>query len=45
MALRGNCTPECELYGNKIALDAFFMNFGVEWKITETSHPSFIDGG
>jgi phenylalanyl-tRNA synthetase beta chain len=28
----------------KSALDAFFMNFGVEWRIKETSHPSFIEG-
>jgi phenylalanyl-tRNA synthetase beta chain len=28
----------------KSVLDAFFMNFGVEWQIKETSHPSFIEG-
>jgi phenylalanyl-tRNA synthetase beta chain len=28
----------------KSALDAFFMNLGVEWQIKETSHPSFIAG-
>ncbi len=28
----------------KSALDTFFMNFGVNWQIRETSHPSFIDG-
>ena len=28
----------------KSALDAFFMNLGVEWKIKETVHPSFIEG-
>ncbi len=28
----------------KSALDAFFMNFGVEWQIRETVHPSFIEG-
>jgi phenylalanyl-tRNA synthetase beta chain len=28
----------------KSALDAFMNNFGVEWKIKETTHPSFIDG-
>ena len=28
----------------KSALDAFFMNFGVEWQIKGTSHPSFIEG-
>ena len=28
----------------KSALDAFFSNFGVEWKIKETTHPSFIEG-
>jgi phenylalanyl-tRNA synthetase beta chain len=28
----------------KSALNAFFGNFGVEWKIKETAHPSFIEG-
>jgi phenylalanyl-tRNA synthetase beta chain len=28
----------------KSALDAFFMNLGVEWQIKEASHPSFIEG-
>ena len=28
----------------KSALDAFFMNLGVEWRIKETVHPSFIEG-
>ncbi len=28
----------------KSALDAFFMNFGVEWQIKTTSDPSFIEG-
>jgi phenylalanyl-tRNA synthetase beta chain len=28
----------------KSALDAFFMNLGVEWQIKETVHPSFIEG-
>jgi phenylalanyl-tRNA synthetase beta chain len=28
----------------KSALDALFMNLGLEWKIKETSHPSFIEG-
>jgi phenylalanyl-tRNA synthetase beta chain len=28
----------------KSALDAFFGNFGVEWQIKETAHPSFIEG-
>jgi phenylalanyl-tRNA synthetase beta chain len=28
----------------KSALDAFFMNFGLEWQIKEANHPSFIDG-
>ena len=36
--------PNANFTEIKSALDAFFMNFGVEWKITETSHPSFIDG-
>ncbi|NWG10209.1 phenylalanine--tRNA ligase subunit beta [Candidatus Bathyarchaeota archaeon] len=28
----------------KSALDAFFLNMGLEWRIEETAHPSFIDG-
>jgi phenylalanyl-tRNA synthetase beta chain len=28
----------------KSALDAFFRNLGVEWQITKTAHPSFIEG-
>ncbi len=28
----------------KSALDAFLGNFGVEWQIKETTHPSFIEG-
>ena len=28
----------------KSALDSFFSNFGVEWQIKETIHPSFIEG-
>jgi phenylalanyl-tRNA synthetase beta chain len=28
----------------KSALDAFFINFGLEWQIKEVKHPSFIDG-
>jgi phenylalanyl-tRNA synthetase beta chain len=28
----------------KSALDAFFMNLGVEWQIRATSHPSFVEG-
>jgi phenylalanyl-tRNA synthetase beta chain len=28
----------------KSALDAFFMNFGVEWQIKTILHPSFIEG-
>jgi len=28
----------------KSALDAFFMNFGLEWQIKEAEHHSFIDG-
>jgi phenylalanyl-tRNA synthetase beta chain len=28
----------------KSALDAFMSNFGVEWRIKETAHPSFIEG-
>jgi phenylalanyl-tRNA synthetase beta chain len=28
----------------KSALDAFFMNLGVDWQIKEAVHPSFIEG-
>ncbi len=28
----------------KSALESFFMNFGVEWQIKESNHPSFIEG-
>lgn len=28
----------------KSVLDAFFMNFGVNWQIKEAAHPSFIEG-
>lgn len=28
----------------KSDLDAFFANFGVDWQIKETAHPSFIEG-
>lgn len=28
----------------KSALDVFFTNFGLEWQIKETKHPSFIEG-
>jgi len=28
----------------KSNMDSFFMNLGVEWRIRETEHPSFIEG-
>ena len=28
----------------KSALDALFMNLGIEWKIKEAKHPSFLEG-
>ena len=28
----------------KSVLDAFMSNFGVNWQIKETTHPSFIEG-
>jgi len=28
----------------KSALDAFLMNFGADWRIKETAHPSFMEG-
>jgi phenylalanyl-tRNA synthetase beta chain len=36
--------PNASFSEIKSALDAFFMNFGVEWQIKETAHPSFIEG-
>jgi len=36
--------PNASFSEIKSALDAVFMNFGVEWQIKETSHPSFIEG-
>ena len=36
--------PNANFSEIKSALDAFFMNLGVEWIIKETSHPSFIEG-
>jgi phenylalanyl-tRNA synthetase beta chain len=36
--------PNASFTEIKSALDAFFMNLGVEWQIKETVHPSFIEG-
>ena len=36
--------PNASFSEIKSALDAFFMNFGVEWQIKATVHPSFIEG-
>jgi phenylalanyl-tRNA synthetase beta chain len=36
--------PNASFSEIKSALDAFFMNFGVNWQIRETFHPSFIEG-
>jgi len=36
--------PNASFSEIKSALDAFFMNLGVEWQIKETVHPSFIEG-
>ena len=36
--------PNANFTEIKSNLEAFFSSFGIEWKITETSHPSFIDG-
>jgi phenylalanyl-tRNA synthetase beta chain len=36
--------PNASFSEIKSALDAFFMNFGVEWQIKATLHPSFIEG-
>ncbi len=36
--------PNASFTEIKSALDAFFMNLGVEWHIKKTVHPSFIEG-
>ncbi len=36
--------PNANFSEIKSALDSFMANFGVEWQIKETIHPSFIDG-
>jgi phenylalanyl-tRNA synthetase beta chain len=36
--------PNANFSEIKSALDSFMGNFGVEWKIKETDHPSFIVG-
>jgi phenylalanyl-tRNA synthetase beta chain len=36
--------PNASFSEIKSALDAFLMNFGVEWRIKETVHPSFMEG-
>ena len=36
--------PNANFSEIKSALDSFMTNFGVEWQIQETTHPSFIDG-
>jgi phenylalanyl-tRNA synthetase beta chain len=36
--------PNASFSEIKSALDAFFMNLGVNWQIKATSHPSFIEG-
>jgi phenylalanyl-tRNA synthetase beta chain len=36
--------PNANFSEIKSALDSFMSNFGVEWQIRETSHPSFMDG-
>ena len=36
--------PNASFTEIKSVLDAFFMNLGVDWKIKETVHPSFIEG-
>ncbi len=41
---RSNYTCKCQFHEIKSVLDAFFSNFGVEWQIKETAHPSFIEG-
>jgi phenylalanyl-tRNA synthetase beta chain len=36
--------PNANFSEIKSALDSFMMNFGVEWQIHETNHPSFMEG-
>ena len=36
--------PNANFTEIKSVLDAFFTNFGIQWQIKETSHPSFIEG-
>ena len=36
--------PNASFSEIKSALDAFFMNFGVNWRIKEMAHPSFMEG-
>jgi phenylalanyl-tRNA synthetase beta chain len=36
--------PNANFTEIKSALEAFTSNFGVEWQIKETTHPSFIEG-
>src|SRR5665647_2911910 len=36
--------PQANFSEIKSALDSFMTNFGVEWHIKETLHPSFIEG-
>jgi phenylalanyl-tRNA synthetase beta chain len=36
--------PNANFSEIKSALDSFLGNFGVEWQIKETLHPSFIEG-
>jgi phenylalanyl-tRNA synthetase beta chain len=36
--------PNASFSEIKSVLDAFLMNFGVDWRIKETVHPSFMEG-
>jgi phenylalanyl-tRNA synthetase beta chain len=36
--------PNANFSEIKSILDSFFANFGVEWQIKETTHPTFIEG-
>jgi phenylalanyl-tRNA synthetase beta chain len=38
------CHPNANFTEIKSALDSFLGNFGVEWQIKATTHPSFIEG-
>ncbi len=44
MLVAATTHPTASFTEIKSALDAFFMNFGLEWQIKEKKHSSFIEG-